>query len=203
MLGRMDATITTTGSGTAAAEPDAMRLHLAVAETSADVQQALDGVAVGVLRLGEVARQYTSEDRISTRGMGLWSDHERGRRTFRASQSIELSCDSFDAAGALIGALGEALGENLEIHQVQPLLTDTADLERTARARAFDDARAKAEELAGLAGRILGGVVNIVEGARGDQPYLEQGMVTASARMPFERGSMNVTAGLSVTWRLD
>ncbi|HSE70520.1 MAG TPA: SIMPL domain-containing protein [Nocardioidaceae bacterium] len=197
----MDATVSTVGHGSASGTPDTMRLRVAVGTTDRSVRAALAGVAAGVRRLGEVAREHTTEDRITTRNLNVWPQHEQDDTVhYRASQSIDVHCGSFDAAGALVVQLAEALGDGLEIHGVQPLLGDTEALAQTARARAFEDARGKAEELAGLAGRTLADVVSVREDAGGVGP-MEAGAELVSARsMPFEPGSASVTASLTVTW---
>ena len=199
----MTSTITVTGSGSASAAPDAMRLLVAVRTTAMSVPRALAGVAAGVDRLGEVARAFTSADRIASHGLSVWPHHtESEGDVFQASHTFEIFCESLEKSGELVTALAEALQHELAIESVEPVIADASGLARRARELAFDDARIKAAELAALAGRSLGEVESIVEEGGYDRPMV----MAASSRsggMPFEPGLSKVTARVRVTWQLD
>jgi hypothetical protein len=106
------------------------------------------------------------------------------------------------ASGDLVTALAEEVGDALRIGHVEMYLADPADLAVAARAAAFENARAKADELAALAGQRVTGVVAVAEGA-GVRPF---GAIDAApAAMAkvgtaFEPGSATVSASLTVVW---
>jgi uncharacterized protein len=79
---------------------------------------------------------------------------------------------------------------------------DTAELEVAARQFAFESARAKAEELASLAGKGIGEVVEILEGAGRQRQMLAFHAAAASSSMELEPGSTSVSATVTVTWQL-
>ena len=198
------ATITTIGSGSASGTPDAMRLRVGVRTTDSSAPKALAGVAAGATRLGEVASAFVAEERIASRGLSVWPHHTTSEGDgYQASHAFELYCDSLEKAGELVTALGEALRHELTIDSVDPVLSDASGLIRQARAHAFEDARAKATEMAALAGRALGEVITIVEEGGFDRPFIEfSSMSGADGAMPFEPGASSVTAGVRVTWQL-
>jgi uncharacterized protein YggE len=196
--------VTTTGSGSAAATPDAMRVSVAVTVTAPTVAEALAGVADGARSSGEVARRHTDENRVSTGGFSAQPDHDqRGRPDgFRASHELHVTCGLTDA-GQLVTDLAEAVGDLLRVHGVQPVVTDTASQMDRARELAFADARTKASQLAGLAGRTLGPALRISEGRRPESGWAAPATRSLSASsMDFEAGSVDVTAAVTVRWAL-
>jgi uncharacterized protein YggE len=200
----MTSTITVNGFGSASGTPDAMRLMVGVGTTQFTVSRALAGVATTATRLGEVAREFTTDDRITSLGLSVWPHHTESEGDgFRASHTFEIYCDSLDRAGDLVTALAEALPHELTIDTVDPVIADVSGLARNAREAAFDDAREKATELAALAGRPLGEVVSVVEQGGGERPLRYAAEAAKVGGMPFEPGRSSVTAQLRVTWQLD
>lgn len=198
-------TITVTGSGSVSGAPDMMRLMVSVSTTQHSVSRALAGVATAAARLGEVAREFTSADRVSSRGLGVWQQRTETEGVgFHASHSFEIYCESLEKSGDLVTALAEALPQELSIESVHPVIADVSGLARRAREAAFADARAKATELAMLAGRTLGEVVSIVDHDGDDRPFAyAAAALDSGGGMPFEPGRSSVTAQLRVTWQLD
>jgi uncharacterized protein len=81
--------------------------------------------------------------------------------------------------------------------------SDPSALAEQARERAWTDARAKAAQVAALAGRSLGTVVRLRESA--DAAGLPRPMLKLAAdagAMPAEAGEATVTASLLVRWLL-
>lgn len=196
--------VTTTGSGAASTTPDAMRVVVAVEVTAPTVAAALAAVAEGARRGGEAARRHTDAARISSRGFRVHPAHDqRGRPTgFSGSHELHLVCD-LAVAGDLVTDLGEAVGDALRVHQVQPVVTDTGALLHRARELAFADARAKAQHLAELAGRSLGPALRVREGVRGGGEGWAATPVSArESSVDFEPGSADVTAVVIVRWEL-
>jgi uncharacterized protein YggE len=197
----VDHTVTTRGHGAVVTAPDAMRLDVAVRATAASVSEALAAVADGVRRLGEAARGHTPGTQVSSRDLHV-HDHydERDRRSgVVAEHQLRLMC-ALDTAGALVSDLGAALGDRLRVDRVTPVVSEPAPLEVRARQAAFEDAQAKAEQLAALAGRSLGPAVEIVEGAT--LPLGPRVQPASMESMPFEPGSSEVTATVTVRWEL-
>src|SRR5689334_21297255 len=105
----MDRNLTTQGHGAAAGTPDAIKLSVAVVTRSPTVSGALAGTASGVAALGEVARRYTTDERISSTGLNVWPAHDNeGRQVgYEARHSLSVYCLDLDKAGELVTAVGE------------------------------------------------------------------------------------------------
>jgi uncharacterized protein len=198
----MEKTLTTRGAGTAAGTPDAMKLGVAVVVRGQSVSDALAGTASGVSALGEVARRYTTDERIASVGLHVWPHHDNdGRQVgYEARHTLSVYCLDLAKAGELVTALGELEGRVL-IEGVEPVIADSTPLTVKARERAWADAKAKADELAGLAGVSVEGVVTIIEGGASHEP-IEARMMAARDSVSFEAGSQSVSASLTVTWEI-
>jgi len=195
-------TVTTTGSGAAAGVPDSLRLDLAVRCSGQSVSAALARTASGVAVLVEVAHRFTDRERVGSRALQVYPDHDREGRMvgYVAEHRVLVHCDSLDAGGQLVSALGDEVGDVLVVQSVRPVVADPAPLRVEARAAAVADARAVATELAGLAGRSLGEVLTVAEGgAPGPGGFAEPAALRATS---FEPGTEDVTATVTVTWAL-
>jgi uncharacterized protein YggE len=110
-----------------------------------------------------------------------------------------------DQLGELLDAAVNA-GAN-SIYGVNFYVDDQTAAATEARKEAVDDARQKAEELAGAAGMNLGPIVAIAEGAA---PIVSPvygmgrggGMAAAEAAVPVQPGSTTVTVDVQVTYEL-
>lgn len=199
----MKSTITTSGSGSVSAIPDSLLLRVSVDATKPSVSDALDAVASGVSATGEVARDYVEDTDITSTGLTVFPDYDNqgNQRGNRASHGLTLRCKDLDKAGQLIAAVG-ALLDRVTICGMDLAITDPAPLQVQARAAAFADARAKADELAGLAGVRITKAVRIAEGGGGVSPVgvREVAMKAMADSMPIEAGTQSVSASLAVTW---
>ncbi len=201
----MERTVTTTGSGAAAATPDAVQVSLTVRVQAPSVPEALSATAGGVARAGEVARRFTDDGRVSSRGLSLWParDSTGAPVGYEAAHALEVRCAGLDRGGELVTALGHEVGEALQIDGVALVVDDTGPLEPRARRAAFEDARSRAAELAALAGASLGPVVEVVEGSAARPPGGVRLAGAESFGTSFEPGSTEVGATVTVTWRLE
>lgn len=199
------ASITTVGEGQAAGTPDSLRLHVSVQHTAEGVGDALAGCASRLEAAVAVARRFTDPQRIGTTGLSVdreYTDHDRTTAGWVAHHALRIEVPDVAAAGDLVTALAEGVGDALRIGHVEMYLTDPEPLAVEARAAAFAHARAKADELAALAGQRVTGVVAVAEGA-GVRPYVA-GEVAPAAMVrggtSFEPGSATVSASLTVVW---
>ncbi len=202
----MERSVTTTGVGTASAVPDAVALTVAVRHQAASVADALAGCASAVEVLVATARRVADEDEVATRGFDVdrWHDRDGQPSGYVATHTLSVLCPGFDQAGELLTALADDVGDRFAVHGVRPTLTDTTALERQAREAAFALARAKADELAALAGQRVVEAVRVVEG-RDDVPIARAEMLSARAGggTRFEPGTTDVSAAVTVTWRTE
>lgn len=196
------ATITTVGHGEAAGTPDALRLHLTLRHRAASIGEALAGCASAVDAAVAVARRFTDEDRVASRGLhvGEWRDGTSDSHGFEAQHSLEIVCPDLSRSGELIDALAEAAPRRLRVDHVEPFVMVTTAMAVQARERAFADARAKADELAALAGQRVEHPVSVVEGGFANGPRPMEYAARAAADTSFVPGAATIGATVTVTW---
>lgn len=200
----MKRTVTVTGRGEARVVPDRARLFVAVVHHAPGVVEAMAGVDSGMEVASQVARQFTTEDRIASRGLHVRSHygHEGRASGFEASHDLVIECDDLTTAGELVTALAEAVGERLRIHSIGLEPSDPGPATAAAREAAFADARHRAEHLAGLGAVELGALVSMSEGG-GQVPLAAESLTEASlSAVRFEPGESAVQATVTVTWLL-
>jgi uncharacterized protein len=192
-------TITTIGTGEVTGSPDRMRVRISVQGRDRALARAVDQCAALGDRLVAVARDLTSPDQIASNGFQVWTEREDDGSTRPvAEHTYVVDCPTFAAASDLVTVLTHDLGAAVSVQGISPRIGDETPLRRLARERAFEHARAKAEELAGYARGGVGAVVRISEAGAGSpvQP------LAAETHGQFQPGSTTVTATLTVTWRL-
>jgi uncharacterized protein YggE len=120
---------------------------------------------------------------------------------FVASNVVEVRVRDLEGLGELLDASVQAGGN--QIQGIRFEIEDTTALAVLAREAAWEDASAKAEQLAALAGSELGPALTIQESSRIPRPYVERPMdVSAAAAVPVEAGTQTVEVDLQVTWLL-
>lgn len=207
-------TIRMSGTGVVSAPPDQVVLRLGV-ETSAETAQAAlqqnnEQMTAVIESLKEAG--IAAED-IQTRTIRLnpqydSSPQEPGQGPDRqllgytASNTVEARSGDLDQVGELFDAAVEA-GAN-QIDGLTFEVQDPQDLLAEARERAWENAQAKAEQMASLSGAELGDVLTITESTGAPRPYGLGGveMEAAQEAVPIERGTQNFQVELQVTWLL-
>jgi uncharacterized protein YggE len=95
-------------------------------------------------------------------------------------------------------------GDATRISSVSYSIADDSQLVKDARARAFNDAKARADQYAQLSGLRLGRVLSISE-ASGPAPLGggPPASPRAMAAVPLEPGQQTVSFSLTAVWELD
>jgi uncharacterized protein YggE len=198
-------TITVTGVGTAEAVPDVVVATFGSELSAGTVSEALDGA---VRAMAEVIAQLQAggvgELDLNTGAASIWSvADEHGRVAgYVATQRLTARLRSVATAGALVGEAIAAGGDAARLHGLSFALTDVQAVNEWARVQAWRDARARAGQLATLAGRVLGPVVRIKEGPAA-QPMPQAFAATRTrqlAHLPLEPGTETVTVAIEVEW---
>ena len=109
-----------------------------------------------------------------------------------------------DDAGHVLAAALDAAGESGRMQGMAFAHADPRELESRARAAAMEDARGKARQLATLAGRDLGEVLDVVEGEPPVRPFPvpRRAAALAAEVLPVSGGELEVTAAVTVRWAL-
>ena len=111
-----------------------------------------------------------------------------------------------DAASETLALVVAAGGNATRIDSVSYSIEDDSALVSDARARAFNDARSRAEQYAELSGLSLGTVLSISEapgGAELPRPMpMPQGAMAAAAPVPLQPGEQTVSFSVTAAWEL-
>lgn len=117
---------------------------------------------------------------------------------YRATNTIEVKIHPPDAASQTLALIVSAGGDATRIGSVSYSIADDSQLVKDARARAFEDAKNRADQYAQLSGLRLGKVLSISE-ASGNAPPAPRGM----AAVPLEPGQQTVSFSVTAVWELD
>ncbi|WP_119066080.1 SIMPL domain-containing protein [Aggregatilinea lenta] len=210
-------TVTVTGFGYATGVPDIVRVGLGVEAVNTDIADAMDdvntrmnaviqtlqdaGVAPEDIRTEyfNISQDYSYSPMASS---GESSDAATGT-PYRVSTTVRVTVREADRVGELISAAVDA-GANL-VNYVEFDISDSAALESEARTDAVADARARAEELAGLVGATVGEAVQVVEG-NNSYPLSNRmdygGMGTTTNSATISQGTLSVTMSVTITYVL-
>jgi len=170
-----------------------------------DVSTALGDAGTRAQALAQAARDHGVADAdLRTTGTGVHPRHDREGVTvvgYTAYQSLSVTVRDPGLVGSLVEAFAGAAGNALTIDSIGLELADSAPLLAQARAAAFADAQAKAEQFATLAGRTLGKVERLSDVERGGaQPRFAMMAAGKAADLSVELGENSVTATVAVRW---
>ncbi|NJL92523.1 MAG: SIMPL domain-containing protein [Anaerolineae bacterium] len=206
-------TITVNGFGTAFAPPDLAYISLGVEVMNEDVSvavnqtnQQIQAVISALLALG-----IERED-IRTENFSIYQERFYGPEgpsessTYRVSNMLRVTVrDIQQIAEVLAGAVNA--GANA-IYGVNYDIADRQAVASEARSRAVENARAVAEELAGLLGVSVGNVLAVADTGSPNQPMFDTyglgGGATAESvtQPPIEVGMLGVSVNIMVTFEL-
>ncbi|GAA1700288.1 SIMPL domain-containing protein [Fodinicola feengrottensis] len=161
--------ITVTGLGQASGAPDTLVVNLSVRTTGADVSTALSQANNAMNRVrGALGNNGVSSDNIKTSGVSLNPNYQYNGSNqqidgYNATESVAATLHDLKNAGAAISAASKSGGNAMTIDGVSFDVQNDSALLSTARAAAFANAKAKAQQYASAAGRSLGPVVRIGE----------------------------------------
>jgi hypothetical protein len=161
--------ITVIGEGKVSLQPDIARVTIGVETLKDTVQEASADNRTSVEAVLEALKaQGIAEDDIQTSGFSVYAERygptgplPEGEVRYRVSNNVTVTIRDIDSVGTVLDAAVEAGANN--IYGVEFALDDPSSVESDAREKAVADARAKAEELAGLVGAELGDVISVSE----------------------------------------
>ena len=136
-----------------------------------------------------------------------WYDQQGAARD-RATGDVHVGIDvpSLDEVGSVIQRLSTTARNALQVQSVALASSDTDGPHAIARARAVEDAKARADQLAGAAGVTLGALLSIEEGTVPWARPLSSGVPTrlmaASAPVPIEGGTLDVAVRVTLTFAI-
>lgn len=192
--------ITVTGIGSIEAVPNEAQMSFGVETRAPTAKAAVAANADAMRRILNALRQARGRE-IVTQWVSVYpvTNDTGAVDGYAASNSVSATSDVDDAA-ALIDAAAEA-GAN-QISGPGLSSSNAEALYRQALGEAVAEARARAEVLAEAAGRSLGGITSISEGAGATPyPYAERAALDA-ASTPIVPGEQETSATIVVTFSL-
>jgi uncharacterized protein YggE len=203
----MGRSVTVTGRGRASAAYDEATLMVAASARAANPSDATARATYAMAQMRDAVLAGGADPAaLATTNVSLNPVHDPWPTVVAYEASLSLSVRLLDLSrvGSLLVAAVDAGGDGARVDGITFSHHDAAGLEREARDAAFADARAKAEQYAGLTGQPLGEVRHVVEGgAGGSTPVARRAMLaSADAAMPVDGGEGAVVATVAVTWAL-
>lgn len=204
--------IEVTGRGVVSGSPDVVRVRMAASALRPTVAEAVADADAAVRRIREAlaGRGVTGRD-AATAGLTVaaeqaWDQTSGTARSVGYRSRHDLAVTVRDLAGFGL-VLGEALAAGADAAVLDAVTFEVEDptpLQVRARERAWQDALARAEQLAALAGAGLGPLLDLVEAPA--SVGVPIGMVTTAAakldavELAVEPGSVQVDVVLAVRW---
>ncbi len=201
--------ITVAGAGEANAAPDMVEIDVGVsvlADTVEDASRTAAERAEAVssaLTAGGVLAEDLATTEYSIRSEYDYSSSKQRLLGYRVSNTVRAKVRDVASTGPLLDSIASAGGDETRVNGLSFGVADETSLLATAREAAWNDARAKAEQLAALSGHTLGKATAITETIEGPvlpMPRMMAADMAMSERTstPIEPGSSTVTVTLRV-----
>lgn len=202
--------ITVVGTGSADTVPDAAELQLGAESRAGSPGAALGECAQALAAMADaLTAEGVPETALRTGRLSVRPEWHHNRIEelvgYRAETTLGVTVRDLSNAGSLATAALAAAGPAGRLHSLHFDVTDADVPMRQARAAAYADARARAEQYAGLAGVQLGDLLVLSEqvGRRGEHVGMASaGLLDAAPAMPMYAGESSVTAAVTVSWAL-
>jgi len=203
------------GTGKVMATPDIATISLGIEAQQASVAEA-QSMATNAMNLvmDALAANGVAEKDIQTRNFNIqrvtkW-DRETEQETvigYRVTNTVTAKIRDIDNAGIIIEAVATAGGDLTRIDNIAFSVDDPTPYQQEARAKAIEDAAAKAKQLAGLSGVNLGKPTYISESMQYPSPiYAERAFmdaaVPAAAPPPISPGETEINVSVQITYAI-
>jgi uncharacterized protein len=199
--------VTVVGSGHVQGVPDTLTADVGIEFTAPDVTTAMNQTndrqqaVINALVGAGVDRKD-----ISTTEVGLQPQYDSSGGTvtgYRASNSIQVKIHPASSASHVLAVIVGTGGDATRINSVSYSIADDSQLVKDARARAFQDAKDRAEQYAQLSGLTLGKVISISEVSGGTAPPTALPAPRAApSNVPLEPGQQTVSFSVTAVWEL-
>lgn len=150
--------------------PDTLSINIQISELGKTTKDAQDKANAKIAKIKEALKEYNiPKQDIQTTNLNVYTEYDRTNNTrkllgYRSQQdlNIKVKWDKFSEKGAnVINKISE-IGE-INVNNINFILDDKSKAMEEAREKAFNDAKAKAEQLAKLGWLTLGQPTMITE----------------------------------------
>jgi len=195
--------VTVVGAGQVQGAPDTLTVNASIEFVAPDVSGAMNQTSDRQKAVIDALVGFGIDRKdISTTQVSLQPQFAGGDSTtivgYRASNSIDVKIRKLDTASQALALIVSTGGDATRINSVNYSIEDDSQLVKDARARAFNDAKDRAQQYAQLSGLKLGKVISITESGASTPPTPVPSFKGAEmAAVPLEPGQQ--TVGFSVT----
>ncbi len=200
--------VTVVGEGHVEGTPDTLNANVGISFTAPDVTGAMNQTNERQQAVIDalVDAGVDSKD-IATTNVSLQPQFgPDGTATivgYQASNTIDVTIRDVGLASRVLALIVSTGGDATRINSVEFSISDDSQLVKDARARAFNDAKARAEQYAQLSGLRLDKVISISEVGNGSTPPSPVPMPRAMAtEAPLSPGQQTVGFSVTVVWQL-
>jgi uncharacterized protein YggE len=199
--------VTVIGSGQVQGVPDTLTADVGVEFTAPDVTAAMNQTndrqqaVINALVGAGVDRKDISTTEVSLQPQ---YDSASGNITgYRADNSLRVKIHPAGSASHVLAVIVGTGGDATRINSVGYSIADDSQLMKDARARAFQDAKDRAEQYAQLSGLTLGKVISISEASGATPPIASPAPRSGMpANVPLEPGQQTVSFSVTAVWEL-
>lgn len=197
--------VTVVGTGQVRGAPDTLNADVGVEVTEPDVSAAIEqanGKAAAVT--DAMVQAGAKREDIQTTDVSVQPQYgpDRAVTGYQATNTVHLVVRDLPKASAILSAAVRAGGNDTRIRGVSFALDDNSKLLADARAGAFADAKARANQYAVLSGLELKDVKTINEASSGGSTPPQARAEFAAPDVPLEPGQQTVTFTVTVTWNM-
>ena len=211
--GSNQAGISVSGTGEVTGTPDTVSVDIGVSvladtvgEATAEAAEKADAVINSLVSNG------VDPDDITTTNYSIYPEYDYRSDTerligYRVTNTVRAKIRDVSEAGDVLDDATAAGGDDVRVSGLQFSIEDDAEMVEAARDAAWNDALAKAQQLADLSGQTLGAATSITETLSNPPPpiaYAQAAFEGADAlATPIEPGTAAVVIGLHVQFALE
>ena len=202
--------ITISATGSTNVVPDAVRITATVSVIGKTSKEALASASStsSAVRKALTANKIAIKD-VATQSVSVFPEYTYPANGtpvlsgYRASQSFDITVRAASTAGAVVDAIVDAGGDNLQINSASPFVLDNDKATETARASAVARAKAKANSYAKLLGVKLGKVIYLDETSTpAPFPIYSAAAKAEDSATQIDLGEQKVTVSVTVRWSI-
>ncbi len=202
--------ITISATGTTNVVPDAVRITASVSVIGKSSKEALAtaSTTASAVRKALTANKIATKD-VATQSVSVYPEYTYPASGtpvlsgYRASQSFDITVRAAATAGAVVDAIVDAGGDNLQINSTSPFVLNNDKATETARASAVARAKAKASSYAKLLGVKLGRVIYLDEtSSPSTYPVYVASAKAEDSATQIDLGEQKVTVSVTVRWSI-
>jgi len=202
--------ITISATGTTSVVPDAVRISATVSVLGTTSKGALSTASKtsSTVRSALTANKVATKD-IATQSITVYPEYSYPASGtpilsgYRATQSFDITIRNATTAGAVVDAIVEAGGDNLQVNGVSPFVLDSDKTTETARTAAVKKAKEKATSYAKLLGVKLGRVIYLDEtSTTSSYPIYSASAKADSTETVVDLGEQKVFVSVKVKWSI-